>query len=375
MERKKNSFFHLSERTDRLLRWGKITVTEDMFKTIGNTTATAPIDKKSHQNIVRVPYEDILILICGKKKKQILNLVKIERRGERFMKKNKCLMMCLCALAVAGCTQTKKPVYEEATAMVSTIQSGEKGEDGFLQLDVKGVADKLEAKEDFVVMVSSSTCSHCNNMKLKLYPYLSEYTDIPFFEVEIDQLGSKKADVNGFIEELEKLVGFSGGTPEFFHIQDGEIKDTRSGEMSKSDWHAFMQECGYVSEEESLKASSSQLAQSKRFDESTFTEIAEKIENGNAFYVLCVENDRYGAMFTNTLKTYIEEHEINVRILNFSSPKTEMDQEKMQTSYESVVNTLQVQMTPSLYKIEDKKVVKALIDNATADEVKTFFEE
>lgn len=67
MERKKNSFFHLSERTDRLLRWGKITVTEDMFKTIGKTTATAPMDKKSHQNIVRVPYEGILILICGKK--------------------------------------------------------------------------------------------------------------------------------------------------------------------------------------------------------------------------------------------------------------------------------------------------------------------
>lgn len=290
------------------------------------------------------------------------------------MKTKKYITICLCALAVAGCTQAKKPVYDEATALPSTIQSGEKGEDGFVQLDVKGVADKLQANEDFVVMVSSSTCSHCNNMKLTLYPYLAEHTDIPFYEVEIDQLGSKKADANGFIEELEKLIGFSGGTPEFFHIKDGEVKDTRSGEMSKSDWHTFLQECGYISEEESLKASSSQLAQSDRFDEATFSEIAEKIENGNEFYVLCVENDRYGAMFTHTLKSYIEEHEINVRILNFTSPKKEMDQEKMQASYESVANTLQVQMTPSLYKVKDKKAVNALIDNATAEEVKAFFE-
>lgn len=280
--------------------------------------------------------------------------------------------MLICMMIMSGCTKTKNPSYDEATAMVSSIKSGEQGEDGFIQLDVKGVSEKMKANEDFVVMISSSTCSHCNNMKLTLYPYLSQYKDIPFYEVEIDQLGDKKQDVNGFIEELEKLVGFDGGTPEFFHIKDGAVQSSKSGELSKRDWHTFMIECGYVSEDTKI-TSSNTLAQSENFDEATFTEIANKIENGNEFYVLCVEQDRYGAMFTNTLKAYIEEHNINVRLLNFTSPKNESDQEQMQKSYESVVNTLQLQLTPSLYKIKDKQVVKELVDNASAQELTAWF--
>lgn len=287
------------------------------------------------------------------------------------------IMICV-LLLLLGCSQPnkepKKDVQEtEKQEIVDTsFKNGEKGEDGFVQLNLDGLQAKLDAKETFVVMISQSTCTYCNSMKLVLYPYFKEHPDIAFYEIEMDQITEKKQEIDQAFSKLEEMIpSFSGGTPEFFYFEAGEMKDSRSGAMSKEDWHEFLKEHGLVDGEVAVTT----MAESEYLTNETFSSIAKKISNKNEFYLLCVEEDKYGIALSEKLKRVIEERKQNVFVLNFTSPKNELDQTKMEESYTSVVNAIGLNMTPTLYHIQDGKVTDHLVDNVTEEEIIDWFKQ
>lgn len=100
-------------------------------------------------------------------------------------------MIFICLLAVCGCTTgTTEPKNKEPEQQKETEIRNE-----LAQLDMESLKNKLDIKESFVVMVTQSTCSFCNNIKRSVIPYLRENTGIPFYELEVDMLGTKKSDI------------------------------------------------------------------------------------------------------------------------------------------------------------------------------------
>lgn len=91
--------------------------------------------------------------------------------------------------------------------------------DNLIELNYNELESKIENKEDFVVCISRTTCSHCNNYKPKLRNVANKYK-INIYYTDIDKY--TKTD----LEKFNNLISFDGGTPVTIFIKKGEEKTT-----------------------------------------------------------------------------------------------------------------------------------------------------
>lgn len=78
-----------------------------------------------------------------------------------------------------------------------------------IELDYHNLENKINNKESFVVCISRTTCSHCNDYKPKLRKVANKYK-INIYYTDIDKYN--KTD----LEKFNKLISFDGGTPPEF---------------------------------------------------------------------------------------------------------------------------------------------------------------
>lgn len=280
-------------------------------------------------------------------------------------------VLFLCAGCLMGCTT-------QGDSTPATQGNGHT-ESGLKQMDMGELETKIKAKDEFLVMITQSTCSHCITMKRTLLPYFRQHSDIPFYEIEMDMLGDKVADTNTNFTKLQTLVpSFSGATPEYLYFKDGTLQKQKSGEMSEIAWNNFMIECGFVKgKEQKEETTVYTLADSKNFKEITISEIAKKLEKKEDFYFYFAAEDRYNAMFSKTLKKYAEDRKITIYVLNnskVSQPASEKENEEMNEAVETINKAMTIELAPSVFHIEKGKAKDTLKDNADAKELQEWFE-
>lgn len=89
----------------------------------------------------------------------------------------------------------------------------------FIKLNYNEILDKVNNKEDFILCVSASECTHCKSFKPKLKKIANDY-NIKIYYTDVDKFNDN--DYNKFKEEFS----FDGSTPTTIFFKDGEEKTT-----------------------------------------------------------------------------------------------------------------------------------------------------
>lgn len=276
-------------------------------------------------------------------------------------------VLCLCMLCFTACTGKE----------VNVIKTDSKSE--LKQMSLKELEKKIKNKDEFMVMITQSTCSYCNTMKRTLIPYFREHPDVEFYEIEMDMLGDKVSDTEASFSKLQALVpSFSGGTPEYLYYKDGTLQKQQSGEMSEIAWNNFLIECGMVKgKKQEEKTESYSLAESKLFKNHSITDIAKLLKEKKDFYFYFAAEDRYNATFSKKLKDYVEKNKIEIIMLNNSQveqPASEKENEDMNTAVEVINKAMTIEIAPSVFHIKNGKQTDMLKDNVTEKELQEWFE-
>lgn len=291
------------------------------------------------------------------------------------MKKQYCFVLAMFML-LCGCSKTQpdKEAVSNKNEESSTIRNE------FKQLDMELLKQKIENKNTFVFMVSQSTCSYCNSLKRTLVPYLREHTDLDFYELEIDMLGTKKSEINTNFSKLQELIPeYSGSTPELFYIDNGALRKQTSGDMDEVDLHNFFVDCGLVDEEKKQKeVIDVKIKESSYLEVSDFLKIDKKINDKEDFYLYLAESDRYNAMFSETLAKYLDMKQLKVWILKLDEqqqPSSQEDYNDMVKASERLGTVLVgYQYTPAVFHIKDGKVFDFIMDNVSEKELSNWLE-
>ena len=110
------------------------------------------------------------------------------------------------------------------------------------EIKYNDVVEKLENKEDFILVVSKTTCSYCNEYKPKLERIAKEYK-IEMYYIQTDLIDTKDQ------ENFDKIFNVSG-TPETVFIRNGEEKTAASrikGNQSISTIRMKLKANGWIS--------------------------------------------------------------------------------------------------------------------------------
>lgn len=112
----------------------------------------------------------------------------------------------------------------------------------FVLLNYNEIKEKVDNKEDFILCLSRTTCSHCQNYKPKLKDISNKY-DIMIYYAEVDSFSDEE------LQEFKDIFGFDGGTPVTLFIKDGEEKTTSTrieGDVSKEKIISKLKTNGFI---------------------------------------------------------------------------------------------------------------------------------
>lgn len=105
------------------------------------------------------------------------------------------------------------------------------------------VIEMIKNKEDFILLISQTTCSHCANYKPKLEDIANEYK-IKMYYIQVDLLNAEESDeFNSYITH--------NGTPATIFIRNGEEKTAASrinGDASISKIKSKLKANGWIKE-------------------------------------------------------------------------------------------------------------------------------
>ena len=105
------------------------------------------------------------------------------------------------------------------------INNNSKGD--LIELSYNDVKEKIDNKENFVLCISRTTCSHCADFKPKLKEVAKD-NNIDIYYIDVDKYDE---------EEFSNLISFDGSTPTTIFIKNGEEETTSNrinGDTSKS---------------------------------------------------------------------------------------------------------------------------------------------
>lgn len=103
--------------------------------------------------------------------------------------------------------------------IIGIILSTSNNNSNLIELSYNEILEKVNNKEDFVLCVSASECSHCMSYKPKLKKVSNKY-NIKIYYVDVDTL--TKEDYNEFKDKFS----FDGSTPVTIFFKEGEEKTT-----------------------------------------------------------------------------------------------------------------------------------------------------
>lgn len=98
---------------------------------------------------------------------------------------------------------------------------GSNSSDNFIKLNYNEFKKKVDNNDSFVLCVSRTTCSHCNDYKPKLKEVSKKY-NIKIYYTEINEFSNSELDY------FKDNFGFDGGTPITMFIKDGKEGTTGS---------------------------------------------------------------------------------------------------------------------------------------------------
>jgi len=90
------------------------------------------------------------------------------------------------------------------------------GKSYLVELSYSKVMEKIDNKDDFVLLFSQTTCSHCKNFKPKLSEVAKEYK-LNIYYIEVDLLSEDERN------SFKKYFSFEG-TPQTVFVIDGYEK-------------------------------------------------------------------------------------------------------------------------------------------------------
>ena len=134
------------------------------------------------------------------------------KRGDIMKKTNNIILICAIVITIL---------------IVLFLVIGKVKEGYLLELNLNKLKEKIENKETFVLCISKTTCSHCNDYKPKLKSIASEY-NIDIYYIDVDKYDE---------EEFSNLISFDGSTPTTIFIKNGDEETTSNrinGDVSKS---------------------------------------------------------------------------------------------------------------------------------------------
>ena len=107
------------------------------------------------------------------------------------------------------------------------------------------IIEKIENKEDFVLLISQTTCSHCANYKPKLKDVANEYK-LNVYYIDIDLLEEEEYN------NLNSYLSFkTAGTPVTLFLLNGEEKTVANrikGDSSKDKIIKKLKSNGFISD-------------------------------------------------------------------------------------------------------------------------------
>lgn len=131
------------------------------------------------------------------------------------MKKFLWICACVCILILSGCSSSSSYERDDSAGEIVT-------------LSVAGMEEKLENKDDFIVVFAQSWCTHCKSFNAMLTEYLEDHHVI-VYEVVLDQdedLSREEA-----VEVVQSYFPDMTGTPGVYYVEGGEIESTlKSGD-------------------------------------------------------------------------------------------------------------------------------------------------
>lgn len=115
----------------------------------------------------------------------------------------------------------------------------------FEKITYDEVIEKLDNKDDLVLLISQTTCSHCATYKPKLEDVANEYK-IDVYYIDIDLLDEDEYD------ELNSRLSFAAsGTPLTIFLKNGEettVANRIKGDSSKDKIIKKLKSNGFISE-------------------------------------------------------------------------------------------------------------------------------
>ena len=119
------------------------------------------------------------------------------------------------------------------------------GKNYFKEIKYDEIIEKLDNKEDVVLLISQTTCSHCASYKPKLEDVAKEYK-INVYYIDIDLLDDDEYD------ELNSRLSFAtSGTPLTIFLKDGEestVANRIKGDSSRDKIIKKLKSNGFISE-------------------------------------------------------------------------------------------------------------------------------
>lgn len=82
-------------------------------------------------------------------------------------------------------------------------------------IKVNTLVQKIKNKEDLVLLISQTTCSHCANYKPKLEKVANKYK-IDVYYIDVDLLTDEE------VKTFESYISFDGSTPVTIFLKNGE---------------------------------------------------------------------------------------------------------------------------------------------------------
>ena len=108
------------------------------------------------------------------------------------------------------------------------------------------IQKKINNKEDFVIVLSQTTCSHCAEYKPKVKQVAKKY-NITIYYLDYDKYEEKT------MNEIIETFNFDGGTPTTFFYKEGKetsVMNRLTGSVSEDKVIASLKKLGYIKEEE-----------------------------------------------------------------------------------------------------------------------------
>lgn len=108
-----------------------------------------------------------------------------------------------------------------AIIIVVLVVNKENSKSRLYELDVNEVIEKINNKKSFILLISQTTCSHCNSYKPKLSKVSSDYK-LDIYYIDYDLYGTEEKEL------FRQNVSFDGNTPVTVMFKEGTEATTSS---------------------------------------------------------------------------------------------------------------------------------------------------